>query len=149
VLQRTRDGRGIAHGSDRVARNPCSRCPDGFSAPTRLQLIDFGDVGPCLGADDAVNLELSFAFHALRPQDAWITTKSAEAWAQSTPEGLDERHRELLSVCRDWASDVAQTPADVLVPTYVHALRQLKFGDADPELALAIAASAARDLRHL
>ena len=109
-------------------------------------LIDFADVGPHIGADDPVNLELSFIFHSQSREQGWLDVSTAHGWVDDDMEKSGMRHAVIARVCRGWAREAFEWPVDYLIPTFVHALRQLKYPDTNKEVAIEIAAAAGNAL---
>lgn len=110
-------------------------------------LIDFADAGLHPRPADPVVLELSFIFHRERPNadGAWPTAEHCRAWADIDAFSEGSPVRPVLEVCREEAQRRAPN-LDIAVVAYCHSLRQLKYGDVDPRLALALAEAAAEQI---
>ncbi|TQJ34314.1 phosphotransferase [Arthrobacter sp. SLBN-122] len=107
-------------------------------------LIDFGDLGVGTSASDPITLELSVLFHLQGPArgSGWPQPRNLESWWDIDRFAEGAPHEEFLRACRSWASSI-DTEAAICAIAYSHALRQLKYDDVDPDIAVAIAASAA------
>lgn len=104
--------------------------------------IDYGDLGQHPEALDPVTLELSFVFHADRPDlGGWPSLEQASRWFKLEEYTRDSPIAEMVAGCREWALKVANSQQLASV-VYAHAVRQLKYDDTDKELALAIAEAA-------
>lgn len=110
----------------------------------RPTLIDYGDVGLANAALDPLTLELSLIFHTAGPARVtdWPTSAQLERWADLEVYIEDSPFTQFVSRCRSWALTIAQ-PETVYATAYVHAVRQLKYGDVPPAHAIAVARSAA------
>jgi len=108
-------------------------------------IIDYGDVGPAPAVLDPVTLELSLLLHDEHPDlGGWPAADQAEAWFDLDHYVEGAPIADLVRVCREWAFSVSDAPEEVAAVVYAHSVRQLKYSDTDKELALAIAAAAAR-----
>lgn len=115
----------------------------------RATLIDYGDVGVSSAALDPITLELSFLFHKEGPREAGNRSlEQLEAWTNPGAYASGSQYEPVLLACRAWAVRVA--PARTLYATaYAHAVRQLKYGDVDPDRAMAVARGAGMALLDL
>jgi hypothetical protein len=108
-------------------------------------LIDYGEVTDqapaCL---DTAVLELSLVFHpaASGIRGAWRTAENARAWDQLDDYLVGCPAPEFVRACRSWAFAVSAGDREVYATVYSSAVRQLKYGDTDHEIARAIATSA-------
>lgn len=109
----------------------------------RPVMIDFGDAGIGPAPLDPVTLELSLIFHASSPVPAkeWLDVELARNWIDVDRFAAASPFPEFIHACRNWALE-ASCPAAVYAVSYAHAMRQLKYKDVRPELAVAIARSA-------
>ena len=115
----------------------------------RATLIDYGDVGVSSAALDPITLEMSFLFHKEGPREA--NNRSLEqlgAWTDLGTYGSGSKYDPVLRACRAWAVRVAP-PRTLYASAYAHAIRQLKYGDVDPDRAMAVARSAGLALLDL
>lgn len=105
-------------------------------------LIDFGDVQEAPTVLDAVTLEFSWLFHKASPIRAsgWPSIDQAERWFDLDSYLENCPVPDAIRACREWATrlDGAAVPCVV----YAQAVRQLKYDDVPPALALAIARGA-------
>ena len=109
-------------------------------------VIDFGNVGPAPTCIDPILLELSVVFHSDSPfrTNAWPTNEQAEAWFNLGQYLHGCPVPEFIKKCREWANETAG-PNDLPKVVYVEAVRQLKYGDTNHDLALGIARAAIRE----
>lgn len=109
----------------------------------RPVLIDFGDVGRGPAALDPITLELSVVFHTLSPVPAtdWLDPDLARAWGDLDRYAGASPFPVFIRACREWAMEAAGLDG-VHAVAYAHAMRQLKYKDVPPELAVGIAAGA-------
>ncbi len=104
--------------------------------------IDYGDLGQHPEALDPVTLELSFVFHADRPDlGGWPSPEHASHWFDLEAYTRDSPIAKVVEACREWALEVV-TPQQLAAVVYAHAVRQLKYDDTDKDLAIEIAKAA-------
>jgi hypothetical protein len=101
-------------------------------------LIDFGDAGPGFTSLDPIALELSLVFHPdakkLGLRDSLM--ENLEAWPDVDGFVRDDRMKDMIAACREWAHDVGGGDQSVLASAYAYALRQLKYETVDPATTL-------------
>ncbi len=99
-------------------------------------LIDFGDTGMGFTALDPVALELSIVFHPdahkLGLCDSLLG--NLEAWPDVDGFVRDDRMKDMIRACREWAYDVGGGDQSVLASAYAYAFRQLKYDTVDPAI---------------
>lgn len=101
-------------------------------------LIDFGDVGLNWSAIDAVTLELSLSFHPASPvrESGWPSADSAESYLDLEAYLQDCPIPKFVRRVREWALEILGGDDLALRSVvYAQALRQLKYGDTNHELA--------------
>lgn len=105
-----------------------------------VTLIDYGDVGDGPASLDAVTLELSLLFHPDSPQTngPWPSHEGARAWGDMDAYLIGCPFAEFVRECRDWAVDVAAGNREIAASAYSYLVRQLKYGDTNKEVALAL-----------
>ncbi|MEX1254089.1 MAG: phosphotransferase [Dehalococcoidia bacterium] len=111
-------------------------------------LIDYGDVRMATASLDPVTLELSLAFHpeGRAVSGGWPSTDAASRWAELDEYTRDCPFADFVNACREWALDDSLSQYAVYANAYGYAVRQLRFQDVDPNLALAVAGSACTKL---
>ncbi|TFD55067.1 response regulator [Cryobacterium sp. Hh7] len=111
-------------------------------------LIDFGDLGEGSASLDPLTLELSLLFHKDGPgrNTDWARAVDFGAWAELDRYVENSPYEDFIRACREWASACDGSDA-VHATAYAHAMRQLKYDDVDPNLALSIARSAGNAIR--
>ena len=109
-------------------------------------LIDFGDVGDAPGAVDPITLELSIHFHpkGVKCEGDWRELILGGGWWSGDLRRAGDLYP-YVAACRAWASQRA-ADRERLACAYGYAIRQLKYGDTDHDLAVAIARSAMNGL---
>lgn len=105
-------------------------------------LIDFGDAGWCAPGLDPITLEMSLLFHSEKPVRglSQMTVEQAAKWGDVDYFAAVAGAPEFVRACRQWALEAGGEAA--YGTAYAHAMRQLKYGDVSPRLALAVARSA-------
>lgn len=105
-------------------------------------LIDFGDVQEAPTVLDAVTLEFSWLFHEASPirGSGWPSIDQAERWFDLDSYLEDCPVPNAIRACREWATRLDAPAVPCVV--YAHAVRQLKYDDVQPLLALAVARGA-------
>lgn len=104
--------------------------------------IDYGDLGKHPEALDPVTLELSFLFHADRPDlGNWPSLEHASQWFDLEAYAQASPIADVVQACREWALAVVN-PQQLAAVVYAHAARQLKYDDTDKDLAIEIAKAA-------
>jgi CheY-like chemotaxis protein len=111
----------------------------------RPVLIDYGEMGEAPSALDPITLELSVYFHPKGP--GVDTERTAIVGGRWWSGPLSGRWEPFVRQCRVWAEAVAAGERERLACGYAYAVRQLKYADADKELASAIACTAAQELQ--
>lgn len=108
-------------------------------------LIDYGDVGIAHAASDPLILESSVAFHPDSParESGWPAVSNAEHWDELRLWIEDCPYSRTVELARSWGLELAG-PRPYYALAYCHAVRQLKYGDVEPRIAVAMARSAAR-----
>ena len=111
-------------------------------AEGRPLMIDYETIGRHPVALDPVTLELSFVFHAERPElDGWPSIDQARHWFDLQEYTSDSPIGDVIGTCRQWAL-AAATRKQLAAVVYAHATRQLKYTDTSKPLVLAIAKAA-------
>ena len=112
----------------------------------RPLIIDYGNIGSHPAALDPVTLELSFVFHADRPElGEWPSVDHASHWFDLNRYTRNSPIRDIVRACREWASTAA-TEQQLAAVVYAHAMRQLKYDDTRKRIALAMADAALSQL---
>jgi CheY-like chemotaxis protein len=108
-------------------------------------IIDYGDVGEGMVSLDPVTLELSLLFHPkgpLRPGNAgfgaWPTQAQAAAWGDLDQYVIGCPAEAFVRECRSWAVRSAAGHREIAATAYSYLVRQLKYGDTNKDLALAL-----------
>lgn len=115
----------------------------------RATLIDYGDVGVASTALDPLTLEMSVLFHKDGPQEAKRRSlEQLRAWSRVEEFADGSDYAPVFHQCRSWANRVT-TAESLFATAYVHAVRQLKYRDVQPDDALAVAFSAGKALLDL
>ena len=109
-------------------------------APSGVQLIDYGDVGPGPASLDPVTLELSLLFHPDAPgkDSTWPSLEQARTWGNLAAYLETCPFPEFVRECRDWAFRAAAGRREVAASAYSYLVRQLKYDDTDKERAMAL-----------
>ncbi len=108
-------------------------------------LIDYGDINQGPITIDPITLECSFLFHPNGIIDSeWPKIENLENWEdiEKYSDGCpvaDEIH-----FCREWANEVKGSNRELAASLYSYALRQLKYGDTDKEIALSLLSASRR-----
>lgn len=105
-----------------------------------VTLIDYGDVGDGPASMDPVTLELSLLFHPDSPKtnEVWPSPKAARSWGDMDVYLTECPFAEFVRECRYWAVEVAAGNREVAASAYAYLVRQLKYGDTDKEMVLAL-----------
>jgi hypothetical protein len=101
-------------------------------------MIDFGDVGLNWSAIDPVTLELSLSFHPASPfgESGWPSAQAAQAYLDLDSYLRDCPVPAFVRRVREWALELLDGDEVALRGVfYAQALRQLKYGDTDHEVA--------------
>lgn len=101
--------------------------------------IDYPEAGRTLASLDPIALELSTIFHKHAPdRGGWPSEAQALDWQDVGAFAAGAPFEAYLRACRDWATAVAGSQAEILAVGYAYSLRQLKYDDTDKNLARAI-----------
>jgi hypothetical protein len=113
--------------------------PDGSAV-----IIDYGDVDEGTASLDPITLELSLLFHPKGPLrgGAWPSHAQAVSWGNLDQYVQGCPAEAFVRECRAWASSAAAGNREVAVTAFSYLMRQLKYGDTDKALALALLAGA-------
>ena len=95
----------------------------------RPLVVDFSATGPGPASSDAVQLELSYVFHPLRPYEA---LPDIDLWADAEAYAATSPVPGVTATCRDWALEAAATPQEVAAVALGWGVRQLKYVAARP-----------------
>jgi len=108
-----------------------------FDQRGHAMLIDFGDAGPSFAAIDPVTLELCTIFHSQRATlpPGWPTEEGMSQWMAADRFVENCAFTPFIMACRQWAMAVSGSPEEVAAVAYAYAVRQLKYGDTDKNLA--------------
>jgi CheY-like chemotaxis protein len=102
-------------------------------------LIDYADVGDGPASLDPVTLELSLIFHPQGPlKGLWPATDHAQVWGTIDAYAAGCPAAPFIHECRDWAVRVAAGKREIAASAYAFLIRQLKYGDTNKELILAL-----------
>lgn len=102
-------------------------------------LIDYGDVGEGPASLDPVTLELSLIFHPQRIDlKGWPSRDQARSWGDLEAYLIDCPSAEFVRACREWAGAAGAGKREIAGSAYAYLLRQLKYGDTDKQLVLAL-----------
>lgn len=106
-------------------------------------LIDFGDLGIASSPIDPITLELSIFFHKNGPArgSQWGNDVDFSRWADVDYYATGSPFEAFIRECRAWAMET-DARESVFAIAYAHAMRQLKYNDANQEVVLKIAESA-------
>ena len=109
-------------------------------APSGVQLIDYGDVGPGPASLDPVTLELSLLFHPDAPgkESKWPSPEQARNWGDLATYLDTCPFPEFVQECRAWAFRAAAGHREVAASAYSYLMRQLKYDDTDKDRAIAL-----------
>ena len=109
-------------------------------APSGVQFIDYGDVGPGPASLDPVNLELSLLFHPDSPArgGVWPSLEQANKWGDLNAYLDSCAYPEFVRECRTWAFRAAAGHREVAASAYSYLVRQLKYSDTDKDRAIAL-----------
>jgi CheY-like chemotaxis protein len=104
-------------------------------------LIDYGDVRRANSALDPITLELSALFHPVMAGrlGLWPSLHQAAAWFDLDGFCVGCPIPDYVRACRDWATTVSAGEGEMLATAYAFAMRQLKYADANHDLARALA----------
>ena len=107
-------------------------------------MIDYGDVRLAAVGTDAVMLELSLLFHPAGRaiSRGWPSPDAAGHWFDLDEYTAACPFASFVRATREWALANGVGVRAVRATAYAHSLRQLKYPDVAPELAVAIARSA-------
>jgi CheY-like chemotaxis protein len=110
------------------------------SGNCEINLIDYGDVGDGPVCLDPITLELSLLFHpdTVVPSGVWPTHDQARNWGNLDIYLENCSFPVLVRELRGWALRVAAGGRDVAASAYSYLIRQLKYGDTDKDLAMAL-----------
>lgn len=110
------------------------------SAEGKINLIDFGDAGDGPASLDPVTLELSLIFHpdGVSSDSAWPSIEQARNWGNIDIFLVNCPFPEFVRQLREWALRAAVGNRDLAASAYSYLVRQLKYGDTDKELAIAL-----------
>ena len=126
---------GCAHGD----LHGCNVLVSGSDA---IVLIDYGDVGEGPAALDPVTLELSLLFHPdggeTENGNEWPSIEQGKIWGDLDSYLVGCPFGEFVRECRRWAFGVAAGRREVAACAYSYLVRQLKYGDTNKELAMAL-----------
>lgn len=111
-------------------------------------LIDFAEVSDVIAGYDPVSLELSLLFHpnCAQLRGSWPSIGQAEHWNELENYLKQCPFADFVRECRAWAYSVSRTDRAVFTCVYAYAMKQLKYEDADKQLARALISFAIRIL---
>lgn len=108
-----------------------------FAPNDDVLMIDYLEAGQDCACLDSVTLELSLVFHSesLGIRGDWPTIASARQWFDIESYLAGCPFPELVRSCRSWSERHSTSAQEVAAIVYSYAMRQLKYGDTDKELA--------------
>ena len=107
------------------------------SKDNRSSLIDYGDVKEGVTCIDPITLEFSLFFHPQRVISGdWPASNQAKHWNNLDDYLVDCPIPEIIKYLRGWTNDLSIRNRDIAAAAYSYILRQLKYEDANKELAL-------------
>ena len=135
-------------------RVPCRRCRSHgdlhgsnvlVNGGQRGMLIDFARAGFATAPLDPITLELSAVLHPDSRIDlqGWPTQEQAANWAVENDYVEGSPIKPFVQACRQWMYKVQRTDREAVATVYAYALRQLRYGDVDLDLAAAFSKGAA------
>jgi hypothetical protein len=108
-------------------------------------LIDYGEVGFASASFYTVTLELSLSFHpeGQEIRGAWPSERQAREGSDLDKYLVNCPVPEFVRACREWAMAVGPGARGIYSNARAYSVRQLKYPDADHDLAAALISSAA------
>jgi hypothetical protein len=109
------------------------------SADNSVVLIDYGDVAEGSASLDPITLELSLIFHPHGVDlGSWPTLEQARQWGELDTYLVGSPATEFVRECRAWAGRVAAGQREIAAAAYSYLIRQVRYGDTNKDLALAL-----------